>query len=248
MCCTAGMFHNLDHQGLPEMKTALVTGGSGGLGLCLVRKFLESGYRVITLSRRGTSENGAESHCVDLRNDTEVGDFIHSIKSSVEKLDVLVNNAAISSAARILNASEESFDETLKVNFISAQKLTEAFLPLIATNGAIVNIISRVGFEGRIGLCAYASSKGLLAGYTLHLAERCRHVGVRVYGVNPGFMVTDMVNENAVMLQKKESLLGVVSVPERSADMIYLIIKDETGIGPIIDIDSRIYQSWNVLS
>lgn len=229
------------------MKTALITGASSGLGFALADLFLRNGYRVIALSRRGLAPEGAETHQVDLADIKALRRLIKKIEPDLGELSVLINNAGVSPAARILNTPEFDYDNTIKINFLAPKALTELLLPKMCRPGIIVNIISRVGFEGRIGLCAYAVSKGLLAGYTEVLAQSSKKQDISVYGINPGFMLTGMITEIAIKAQKGESLLHVALPPEHSAKMIFSIIEGKAGLGPFFDLDSRVYHSWKTL-
>jgi NAD(P)-dependent dehydrogenase (short-subunit alcohol dehydrogenase family) len=170
--------------------------------------------------------------------------FLLRMIRGLGKLDTLINNAGISPGAKIQNLAEEDFDRVIRVNFTAARTLTEYLLPKFGGEGAIINILSRAGFEGRSGLAAYALSKGLLSGYTLGLSRDLVGYGPRVYGVNPGFMTTGMATDKALRIQRAESILGTVSVPETSAEIIYCIARGDLGPGPFFDIDSRIYRTW----
>jgi 3-oxoacyl-[acyl-carrier protein] reductase len=226
------------------MSVAVITGGSSGLGLRLARKYTNQGYEVITCSRRGKSCENALSFQADFSRPESVTRFAHSIKKDTEKINVLINNAGISPAARILNFNEQDFLDTLQVNFNAARSLTECLRPLLSGGGSVVNIVSRVGIEGRIGLCAYGAAKGLLIGYTRGMAREFGNDNIRINCVNPGFMVTGMVTEKTMDRQKGESVLQIISDIDASAEFVYWISTIKWGTGQVFDFDTRIYSTW----
>jgi NAD(P)-dependent dehydrogenase (short-subunit alcohol dehydrogenase family) len=226
------------------MKRVLITGGSSGLGLALAQSFLALGYEVHTLSRRGESAPGTVNYRVDLSDAQAIRAFTHTFCAKSTRLDLLINNAGISPSGLIPSFSERDFDETLCVNFTAARLLVEELRPILKA-GTIINIVSRVGKEGRAGLCAYAASKGLLLEYTKMQAPRLRSEGIKILAINPGFMVTAMVTEKSIQKQRRESLLGANSSPERTAGFIAWIAGQSFGSGELYDFDSRVYKSWN---
>ena len=225
------------------MKAAVITGGSGGLGLALAGRFQKNGFRVFTCSRQGRACPGADVYQADLADSGSLDAFVRHIAASLPRIDVLVNNAGISPAARVLNFSQDDFEKTVKVNFVSAVRLTGHLKPLLG-GGSVVNIVSRVGLEGRIGLCAYAVSKGLLIGYTAGMARELCGAGVRINCVNPGFMATAMASSKTVEAQREASALKRISTPEASAAFVYWVSQLPGVSGRLFDFDSRIYSSW----
>ncbi|MFH0922078.1 MAG: SDR family oxidoreductase [Fibrobacterota bacterium] len=226
------------------MKRLLVTGGSSGLGLCLAGRFLSMGWEVHTLSRRAESAPGAVNHAVDHADARAIAAFTTRFIAEVGCLDLLINNAAIAPAALLVSFSEHDFDRTLMVDFTAPRLLSEQLRPLLR-GGTIINVVSRVGKEGRAGLCAYAAAKGLLIDYTRSLSREMEKDNIRVVAVNPGFMVTPMVREKMIEVQRRESILNMVSAPEASTNFIAWIAGQSFGSGSLFDFDSRIYQSWN---
>jgi len=226
------------------MKKVLITGASSGLGQALAHAFQNNGDQVLTLSRRGQSIPEAVNISLNLLDEDGIATFIHHFKTLHSKLDILINNAGISPSGRILNFSEADFDKTVAVNFKACRQLTEGLRPILS-GGLVVNIVSRVGIEGRTGLCGYAAAKGLLSGYTIGMAEELKKDNIRIVGINPGFMRTEMVDEKAIEMQKRESVLSATSTVERSASLILALVSQPIASGQLINLDSRIYHSWN---
>ena len=182
-------------------KTAVVTGASRGIGEAAVRQLDAGGARVALVSR---SKDKLEAIAADLENDPLViaadlsePDSVDRIKETVLEafggLDVLVNNAAVERNQPASKVTGEAIDETLFVNLRQAFMLCSAFSkPLFATEGAIVNVSSTAstGAGGTQG--AYAASKGGLNTLTKNLANEWANKNVRVNGVAPGLVDTEM--------------------------------------------------------
>ncbi|MEO1064688.1 MAG: SDR family NAD(P)-dependent oxidoreductase [Actinomycetota bacterium] len=182
-------------------KTALVTGASRGIGEAVVRQLDAGGARVALVAR---SEDRLTAIAAGLANDPIVIPADLSVHESIEQissaalaafggLDVLVNNAAVERNQPASKATGEAIDETLFVNLRQAFLLCTAFAkPLFASQGTIVNVSSTAatGAGGTQG--AYAASKGGLNTLTKNLANEWAPKGVRVNGVAPGLVDTEM--------------------------------------------------------
>lgn len=182
-------------------KHAVVTGASRGIGEAIVRQLDQAGARVALVARSG---DRLEAIAAELTNnplvivaDLSTNESIEQISSAVlgafGGLDVLVNNAAVERNQPASKVTGEAIDETLFVNLRQAFMLCSAFAkPLFASNGSIVNISSTAstGAGGTQG--AYAASKGGLNTLTKNLANEWANKGVRVNGVAPGLVDTEM--------------------------------------------------------
>lgn len=182
-------------------KHAVVTGASRGIGEAIVRQLDQGGARVALVAR---SADRLEAIASELTNeplvivaDLSTHESIEQISSAVLDafggLDVLVNNAAVERNQPASKVTGEAIDQTLFVNLRQVMMLCSAFAkPLFATRGAIVNISSTAatGAGGTQG--AYAASKGGLNTLTKNLANEWASKGVRVNGVAPGLVDTEM--------------------------------------------------------
>lgn len=179
----------------------MVTGASRGIGEAIARQLDRDGARVALVAR---SADRLEAIAAELENDPLVIPTDLSEESSVEQisaavlgvfdgLDVLVNNAAVERNQPASKVTGAAIDETLFVNLRQAFMLCSAFAkPLFASQGSIVNISSTAatGAGGTQG--AYAASKGGLDTLTKNLANEWAPKGVRVNGVAPGLIDTEM--------------------------------------------------------
>jgi len=182
-------------------KRAVVTGASRGIGEAIARQLDRGGARVALVAR---STDRLEQIAAELAHDPLVvaadlseHDAVEQISSTVLEafggLDVLVNNAAVERNQPASKVTGEAIDETLFVNLRQAFMLCSAFAkPLFASSGSIVNVTSTAatGAGGTQG--AYAASKGGLNTLTKNLANEWANKGVRVNGVAPGLVDTEM--------------------------------------------------------
>ncbi|MCA9302191.1 SDR family NAD(P)-dependent oxidoreductase [candidate division WWE3 bacterium] len=182
------------------MKNILITGGSRGIGKATVKRFLGSGYEVITTSTSGKSEY-RNTYQLDLSDSNSISDFAKSLSEKNTKIDVLINNAAMAEEGEDFVVIE-SLRKTLEVNLIGVIDLTQKILPLINDSGVIINISSQMasltcdlGFD----YPSYRISKNAINMYTICLSEHpnIKKRGVKVYSFDPGWVKTDMGGPDA---------------------------------------------------
>jgi NAD(P)-dependent dehydrogenase (short-subunit alcohol dehydrogenase family) len=182
-------------------KRAVVTGASRGIGEAISRQLDRYGARVALVARSGDRlaaiaaelDNDPVVITADLSEHESVEEISTAVLDAFGGLDVLVNNAAVERNQPATKVTGEDIDETLFVNLRQAFMLCSAFAkPLFASDGAIVNISSTAaaGAGGTQG--AYAASKGGLNTLTKNLADEWASKGVRVNGVAPGLVDTEM--------------------------------------------------------
>ena len=200
-------------------KRAVVTGASRGIGEAIARQLDRDGARVALVAR---STDRLEAIATDLTNDPLVLPADLSEDGSVEQiaeavleafggLDVLVNSAAVERNQPAHKATGDAIDATLFVNLRQVFLLCTAFAkPLFASQGSIVNISSTAatGAGGTQG--AYAASKGGLDTLTKNLANEWANKGVRVNGVAPGLVDTEMWESTFELLGEESVRAGFV--------------------------------------
>jgi NAD(P)-dependent dehydrogenase (short-subunit alcohol dehydrogenase family) len=182
------------------MKTALITGGSRGIGKATVKMFLESGYEAITTSTNGTSDY-SNTYQLDLSGPDSISNFAKSLSDKNVKIDVLVNNAATAEEGEDF-VNIESLRKTLEVNLIGTIDLTQKILPLINSNGTIINISSQMAsLTSNLGYDypSYRISKNAVNMYTICLSEhpQINEKNIKVYSFDPGWVKTDMGGPDA---------------------------------------------------
>lgn len=169
-------------------KTALVTGGTSGMGLAIARAFAAAGARAIAAGvGEMPGDNTVEVRELDVTSDRQV----RSILADLTSLDFVVNCAGI--IRRDEEFEIEMFRRVLDVNLSGAMRVSTAAKPLLAASrGAIVNIASMLTFFGGPRVPAYTASKGGIAALTRSLAVAWAKDGIRVNAVAPGWITTPL--------------------------------------------------------
>ena len=186
-------------------KTALVTGGSRGIGKAIAKDFSKNGIDVVVTGRdkdrlRDTAEeletygNNAYWIDADLGTDPGVTRIFDFLKEKKLEVNVLVNNAAIIHlSTHLIDFDMENWQEVINVNLIGAVKITKLLLPgMVSQNyGKIINISSIGGRKGAAGRSAYRVTKAGLISFTESLAAEVKSSGIDVNCVCPGSVVTE---------------------------------------------------------
>lgn len=198
-------------------KTALITGASRGLGRAIAEIFWENGANLILLARNIKflqefqtmhvhSAQSIKIFSTDLGNPVEVDGFIQKIAS--QKIDILVNNAAISGPiGPFWENAAQAWNDTLQINLLTPAALCRALIPrMIAQNsGKIINLSGGGATHSRPNFSAYAVAKTGLVRLTEILAEELKNLNISVNAIAPGVMKTDML---ADILNAGENLVG----------------------------------------
>ena len=186
-------------------KVAVVTGGSRGIGRAIAFMLAAEGAKVMICSRRQEAAEmvaseirsaGGEGAAVraDIARRWEVEGLIAGCVERFGRLDILVNNAAITKDALVLRMKDEDWDDVLDVNLKGAFFTTRAALrPMLKQrSGRIVNISSVVGMMGNPGQANYVAAKAGLDGFTRAVAREVASRAITVNAVAPGFIETEM--------------------------------------------------------
>jgi 3-oxoacyl-[acyl-carrier protein] reductase len=190
-------------------RACLVTGGSRGIGAAVCRMLARCGARVAFSYRADaeaaravvaaiTAEGGfAAAIAADLATAVAAPRLVADAEASVGPLDVLVVNHGIWTPAPILEMTPEQWDETIAINLTGAAAVCRAAARGMADRGrgAIVTIASTAGQRGEAGYAHYAASKGGILALTKSLAAELAPHGIRVNGVAPGWVLTDMTRD-----------------------------------------------------
>lgn len=188
-----------------EGKVAIITGGTRGIGLAIVKKFLENGAKVALLGSKEESVTNAlnelkeqEGKVIgfypDLTNMSEVKETFRKVVDSFGKIDILVNNAGLSSSTKIEEYTIEEYDKIANVNMKGVFVCSKEAVPFLKeTKGSIINISSMVSIYGQPAGCVYPMSKFAVNGLTKSLSRELAPLGIRVNAVAPGITKTDMV-------------------------------------------------------
>lgn len=176
--------------------TVLVTGASRGLGREVARRLAERGFTVVAGMRRPERMPGLEPLALDVADEASVREAATRVKARHGRLDALVNNAGIllDAEAGLLDLPLETFRRTLETNTLGPLRVAQAFAPLLAKGGRIVNVSSGGGQLAvpSTWAPAYCISKTALNALTVQLAAALKARGIAVNAVCPGWVRTDM--------------------------------------------------------
>ena len=183
-------------------KTALITGGSGGIGYGIAKEFLDLGAKVAITGMNEDKLKKARAvlgeRCFAYRSDvtkkTEHSSLIQKIEQEVGDLGILVNNAGKHCKKPSLETTDTEFDAVLDTNLRSVFALTREALKVMIPrkSGCIINISSMAAIYGLTEVVAYSSSKTGLLGLTRTLASEYSYSGVRINAIAPGFIESKM--------------------------------------------------------
>ena len=238
-------------------KVAVVTGGTRGIGLAVVKSYLNNGAKVVLFGSKKESVQKAlaelkaenrkyevEGMYPNLTNYAEVEKAISDIANKYGKIDILVTNAGISAMASIYNYNPEEFDNLIKLNVNAVFYGIRAVAPIMKANGGgvIINTSSMVSLYGQPAGCAYPASKFAVNGLTKSLARELAADGIRVNAVAPGVTDTDMVANLPEQVRegiKKTIPLGRIGTPEDVANaFLYLASENASYVsGEILSVD-----------
>lgn len=222
-------------------KTAIVTGGSRGMGAATVRAFVNNGAKVVIADILEAEGQALAEELGDVavfaRLDVRDADNWQSVvetANALGKLQVLVNNAAIMEADNIMDMSEEKFMRIVSINQLGPFLGMQAVFPSMKANGggSIINVSSIDGLQAKNGLIAYAGSKWAVRGMTKVAAIEMGKYNVRVNSVHPGGIYTDMHGKDFMTVEQanesyKDMALPRVGMPEEVANVTLFLATDE---------------------
>ncbi|MDR2610604.1 MAG: 3-oxoacyl-[acyl-carrier-protein] reductase [Clostridiales Family XIII bacterium] len=245
---------------LLEGKSALVTGGSRGIGLAIALEFAREGAQV-AIADYASDEANAEAvsllaaagsdRAFALRGDVSDPEFAKDAAAAMKETfggcDILVNNAGITADGLMLRMKPEDFDRVLRINLNGAFYMLKELgaLMLKQRSGRVINMSSVSGVNGNPGQANYSSSKAGLIGLTKSAAKEFGSRGVTVNAIAPGFINTPMtrkLSEKQIENSLAQVPLGRMGEPEDIAQLAAFLASDKASYitGQVIQVDGGI--------
>jgi glucose 1-dehydrogenase len=231
-------------------KVCLVTGGGSGIGRAACRRFgaEEGRVAVVDLNEDHAKETagmitsaGGQAMAVraDVGSSADIQAAIRQTVDAWDRLDVIVNDAAMMTFTPLLDTAEEAFEKVLAVNLTSVFRFCKYGIPHMPKGGAVVNVSSVHAHQTTPNVVPYATSKGgmeaLTRGLSIELAPR----GIRINCVAPGAVDTPMLRDNPNVKSGAEKITGAVGKPENLAAAICFLAAPEaafvTGTTLVVD-------------
>ncbi len=219
-------------------KRAIVTGGAGGIGTAICRRFVDEGADVISLDIVTTPQKNWSVYQVDITNQDNLQDIFDKINALWNQVDVVVNAAGIEIEKTIEETSLDEWNRIFAINVTGTFLVSKLCLPLLRQSGkgSIINFGSYDGFIADPKLAAYCATKGAV--HALTKAMACDHgpEGIRVNAICPGFVDTPMlesfVGEGKSVQELKRQIeqihpTNTMGQPEDIAGLVLWLASDE---------------------
>jgi 3-oxoacyl-[acyl-carrier protein] reductase len=240
------------------MRSVIVTGGSRGLGLGIVRKLTAEGYHAIAIARQSNERLASAIHEAkqggaglldfvqyDLGEIEGIAELVRKVRKDFGPIYGLVNNAAVGSDGILATMHNSEIERLVRVNTLSPIIVTKYVVRRMMADGGgrIVNIASIIGFTGYSGLSAYAATKAALMGFTRSLAREVGRLGVNVNAIAPGYLATEMTDElgdeQRGQIARRSALRRLADV-EDVADAVAFLLGDKSKsiTGTVMTVDA----------
>jgi len=236
----------------------IVTGGSRGIGLAIVKQLVAEGYRVIAIARaeseplreeiarNQSNESGALAFVpFDFADLDAIPNLVLRLKKEFGLPYGLINNAAVGPSGLLANMHKSQIEDVLRINIAAPLLLTKHVVRnmMVAKSGRIINISSIIASTGFSGLSVYAASKGALTGFTKSLAREVGGLGITVNAIAPGFLVTDMTAtlgaEDRMKVARRAALSRLAEVEDVAYAVSYLLGEQARNVtGTVLTVDA----------
>jgi 3-oxoacyl-[acyl-carrier protein] reductase len=240
------------------MRNVIVTGGSRGLGLGIVRRLICEGYCAIAVARQmnddlaSTMEQAENARPgsvrfvpFDLGDVHEIPAFVRKLRKDSGPIYGLVNNAALGTDGTLALMHDSRIERLIRVNTLSPIVLTKYVVRHMMADGGgrVVNITSIVGSNGYSGLSVYSATKASLIGFTRSLAREVGRMGVNVNAVAPGFLETTMteaMDDERRERVARRSALGRFAAVDDVAGAVEFLLGDRAKsiTGTVLTVDA----------
>jgi 3-oxoacyl-[acyl-carrier protein] reductase len=239
-----------------ENKTAVVTGGSRGIGRAIAETLAWRGATVVIADRQIEQAQATAAELaaasgqtvvalhVDVADPASVKALFDQVLAKFPRLDILVNNAGVTRDTLLVRMEEADWDMVLNINLKGAYNCSKAAVRQMMKQryGRIVNTASVSGIAGQAGQTNYSASKAGLIGFTKALAREVGPRGITVNAVAPGFVPTALTNDLPAELKEstiKAIPLGRWGTPQEIANAVAFLASDEASYitGHVLSVD-----------
>ena len=240
-------------------RTAIITGGSRGIGKAIAVKLASEGANIVSTYISDNHQARllekellkfkvkAKSYRVDVRDYEKIFALKYGVLRDMGRIDILINNVGIARCGPFGEMSPDLWQEVIDVNLTGVFNMTKAIMPYFIKQkkGDIINIASLSGIVGHPEQINYSASKGGVIAFTKSLAKQVAPFNIRVNAVAPGYIETDMLND--VSVKRKKAKLDLIPMkrfgkPEEVAELVCLLLNENIGYltGQVISIDGGI--------
>lgn len=220
----------VDFPGLTQFRldgqTAVITGGSKGLGLAMAAGLASAGAKIMLVSRNGEQANEAAAAiadhyevdacglAADVTQTRQIEALVETAMTRWERIDILINSAGINIRGPITELDEAEFDQVMETNVQGTWKMCRAVIPKMkqAKYGRIINMASTLGVVGLANRTPYASSKGAVVQMTRALGLELADQGITCNAICPGPFLTEMNIPIADSEEAKKFIVGAVAL------------------------------------
>ncbi|MBB6217811.1 3-oxoacyl-[acyl-carrier protein] reductase [Anaerosolibacter carboniphilus] len=237
-------------------KTAVVTGGSRGIGRAIALKLAEMGANIVVNYTSApqkaeevvalVKEMGREAVAIqaNVSDSEQIQKMMQEVEERFSTIDILINNAGITRDTLLMKMKDEDWDQVMEINLKGTFNCTKAVTRKMMKqrSGKIVNIASVVGVMGNVGQANYAASKAGIIGFTKSVAKELATRGINVNAVAPGFIQTEMTD--VLTEEVKEVLMNNIPMkqlgtPEDVANVVAFLCSDAAKYitGQVLHVD-----------
>jgi len=240
------------------MHNVIVTGGSRGLGLGIVRRLTAEGYRAVAVARKMSDQLAATMEQVeqsrpgslhfipfDLGDIQDLPALVKRLRNDFGPIYGLVNNAALGFDGALAIMHNSQIERLIRVNTLSPIILTKYVVRHMMADGGgrVVNVSSIIGFTGYSGLSVYGATKASMIGFTRSLAREVGRMGVNVNSVAPGFMDTEMTQgldgEQREQIARRSALRRLPDIDDVVSAVEFLLGEKAKSItGTVLTVDA----------
>jgi 3-oxoacyl-[acyl-carrier protein] reductase len=236
----------------------IVTGGSRGLGLGIIRRLICDGYDTVAIARRMSDDLASTIETAerarpgslrfvpfDLADVSDIPSLVRSVRRDTGPIHGLVNNAAVGTPSLLGLMPTAEIERLVRLNTLSPIVLTKYVVRHMMADGGgrVVNVASIVAFTGYSGLSVYSATKAALIGFTRSLAREAGRRRVTVNAVAPGFLETDMTagmdEEQRAQVVRRSALRRLPRVEDVAHAVEFLLSARADGItGTVMTVDA----------